>query len=349
MKKIFLKGYLKNNLGDDLFIKIITERYPDTKFYSIGQGKYNFSNLVFIDSFKAKCFSGFAKLFSLNKLSFELLLRKYCDAMLLLGGSMFIEGKSRYNNRLFKEGNYYILGSNFGPYNSDNYYNEVHSIFSKATDVCLRDQASYDLFNDISNVRKGSDIVFSMEVEKYIPKTKEKRVVFSVINPEVKLGKVVSKNYKTNLINFIYFFKSEGYDVTLMSFCDFEGDRAFIDEISSNFPDNDIDKYYYEGNIDEALKIFGKSEVIVASRFHASIIGLIMDKTIVPFVYSDKTINVLEDMHFMGKILDIRDNEIIDFYELFHNNLNYKISIVDQINSANSHFNKIDKYLGLNI
>ncbi|WP_422802917.1 polysaccharide pyruvyl transferase family protein [Streptococcus sp. FT1-106] len=347
MKKIFLKGYLKNNLGDDLFVKIITERYPDNKFYSIGQGKYNFSNLMLIDSAKAKIFSGFTKLFSLNKFSFELLLRKYCDAMLLLGGSMFIEGKSRYDNQLFKEGNYYVLGSNFGPYKSNNYYNEVHSIFSRATDVCLRDRASYDLFNDISNVRMGSDIVFSMPVEKYIPKTKDKRVVFSVINPVIKLDEEVSKNYKTNIINCIHFFKREGYDITLMSFCDFEGDRDFIDEVSGILPNNYIDKYYYDGNIDEALKIFGKSEIIVASRFHASIIGLIMDKTIIPFVYSDKTLNVLEDMHFMGKILDIRDNEIIDFNQLFNNNLNYKISISEQINSAYSHFKKLDEYLGL--
>ena len=33
MKKLFLYAYDRRNLGDDLFVHIITKRYPDVKFY----------------------------------------------------------------------------------------------------------------------------------------------------------------------------------------------------------------------------------------------------------------------------------------------------------------------------
>ena len=39
MKKIFLYAYTEKNLGDDLFIKYITERYPKCKFYIWGNGQ----------------------------------------------------------------------------------------------------------------------------------------------------------------------------------------------------------------------------------------------------------------------------------------------------------------------
>ena len=32
-KKIFIKAFLVNNFGDDLFVKVIAERYPNIKFY----------------------------------------------------------------------------------------------------------------------------------------------------------------------------------------------------------------------------------------------------------------------------------------------------------------------------
>ena len=33
MKKIFIMAYLRNNLGDDLFVKELINRYPNEKFY----------------------------------------------------------------------------------------------------------------------------------------------------------------------------------------------------------------------------------------------------------------------------------------------------------------------------
>lgn len=39
MKRIFLYAYDKVNLGDDLFIRYITNKYQNTKFYMVSDKK----------------------------------------------------------------------------------------------------------------------------------------------------------------------------------------------------------------------------------------------------------------------------------------------------------------------
>ena len=54
MKKVFLKAYYKNNLGDDLFLHIVSNRKKN-KFYAICSPKYGypnrFNNISFNKSF----------------------------------------------------------------------------------------------------------------------------------------------------------------------------------------------------------------------------------------------------------------------------------------------------------
>lgn len=40
MKKILIKAYTQLNLGDDLFIKILCERYENTEFYLFATPEY---------------------------------------------------------------------------------------------------------------------------------------------------------------------------------------------------------------------------------------------------------------------------------------------------------------------
>ena len=48
--KIYVDAYLAKNLGDDLFINILTTRYPEHKFYAISKGEkgYNTKNLKYV-------------------------------------------------------------------------------------------------------------------------------------------------------------------------------------------------------------------------------------------------------------------------------------------------------------
>ena len=63
------------------------------------------------------------------------------------------------------------------------------------------------------------------------------------------------------------------------------------------------------GNIEEALNTIADSQLVVGGRFHANIIGLCLGKSILPVLYSDKTLHVLEDMQINTPIIDIRKLE----------------------------------------
>src|SRR5690606_11653244 len=96
------------NLGDDLFIKILCERYPETRFILYAQSEYKNSfndvkNITVIPSdtlFKR----GFNFIFSKLKVNnfLQHLLAKKCDAAVYIGGSLFIqqeEWKEKYNRK----------------------------------------------------------------------------------------------------------------------------------------------------------------------------------------------------------------------------------------------------------
>ena len=62
-------------------------------------------------------------------------------------------------------------------------------------------------------------------------------------------------------------------------------------------------------------------------------------------MYSDKTKNVLEDMNFKGKILDIRKLDSFNAEEISKENMTYKQDCEFKIKDAQKHFEKLDKVL----
>ena len=128
-----------------------------------------------------------------------------------------------------------------------------------------------------------------------------------------------------------------------MSFCKYEGDEKAIDSIISKV--NNVEKYYYNGDLNGALGLLGESDIIVGSRFHANILGLVMNKTIIPIAYSDKTINTLNDINFKGRILDIRNIDEFDVSTLSDLDLNYKLNIDKYRKEAEKHFKELDRFL----
>ena len=89
------------------------------------------------------------------------LLSKLSHAVVHIGGSIFIEPKRWDSNdyRLPKAARFY-LGSNFGPYRTEFFLENVERRLSIAKDVCFRDTYSYKLFSHLHNVRYAPDIMF---------------------------------------------------------------------------------------------------------------------------------------------------------------------------------------------
>ena len=359
METIYLKCYLNQNLGDDLFVKIITDRYVE-RFISVSTIKcsrnYNISNLKvkYFNDFIFRIFNKFSKLINSNNILEQYYINK-SKFVVFIAGSIFIESKeekrrkyllSEWYSNLNKP--YYIIGANIGPFYTREFIKNVNFILNNAEDVCLRDSQSKKLCSS-KKVRQASDIIFSLDASKYITNSKTKSVIISIIDCDFKASQIPNPNskcYKKTIIDMIEFFQSRSYEIILMSFCKEDGDEKAVDEIFYNLNNkSNIRKYYYRGNIDEALSLLGSSKVIVGSRFHANVLGLLMNKTIIPIIYNNKTKNLLFDLNFKGRVIDINNIEKFDISSLNDDDLNYKLDVSFCKKDAERHFEKLDKIL----
>src|SRR5690554_6271667 len=92
-KKILVIGYASINLGDDLFFKILFEKFPDHKFYFLAKKEYDsvfeHQNLSIIDDSILYRFLWRYK----RSLLFRILARKL-DGCVIIGGSIFMENRN---------------------------------------------------------------------------------------------------------------------------------------------------------------------------------------------------------------------------------------------------------------
>ncbi len=336
--KVFVNAYLEGNLGDDLFFDTLLNKYPNHKYKTISDEEKKRDNLeVYNNRFLNKF---------IRKLSLKRFLSYDCDMAISIGGSMYMENKGDIHKN-FSLGKipYYILGSNFGPYKTEEYYQNVYNFFKGAQDVCFREKYSYEKFKNLPNVRWEPDILFSLPTDN-IKITNRKRVIFSIISCDRKLGEQYKENYQKTIKDLTNYFLQEKYEVCYMSFCKKEGDEDAIREILEQQPEikEKIEVYYYRGNREEALNVLADSQIIIGSRFHANVLGMVLQKTVIPMIYSDKTTHVLEDIDFKGKTFDIRNLNKED-NSLKKEDLQYIHDISKQREEAKKQFEKLDKVL----
>ena len=362
-KKVFLYAYDKINFGDDLFVRNIVRRYPNVQFY-IWSEKINritfkdLPNLTVIDSN-----SFFVNIMQRVRKSlvarFKRFIQRRCTAVVYIGGSIFIE----YDNweHILSWWNYeaenfpfYVLGANFGPYKNEAFKEAFYNVFTKVKDICFRDTYSYDLFKDCLTVRYASDILFMTD----LPKTqlRKRQVFFSIINCKKKEeGKnnlqPFANRYIQNMIKLVEEYTKNDYSVLLVSFCNYEGDEEAILEILDHMDKQKllgkVNTLFYNGtNTDDILEELAHSEYVIASRFHALILGIAAGKAVFPIIYSDKTISVLYDIGFQGNWADIRANNEIEFDFSISNLLNnIFVPNTSLKKDSDKHFIYLDKVL----
>lgn len=329
MSNNYVFAYTNTNLGDDLFLYILCNRYKNKKFFIETSNpncikKLNIKNLHPINK-DALLFRIERKLFSTSNIKkFYMKLIGGIDTYIQIGGSFFMEENNwkinlkRHNKFLNREIPYYLLGCNFGPYKSNEYIKEWKEQFKNYKDICFRDQKSLELFKDLENVRVSNDIVFSLKKYFNPQAIKKKRVSISVINLESReeLNKF-EEVYCKKIAEIARNFTEIGYEVVLLSFCKNEGDTIAANKIK-NIIDRDVEILEYNGNIETYIKEIMESELLIATRFHAMILGLVYNIPILPLIYSNKMLTVLEDINFKGDIVNIDYIEHLDF-ELIKN------------------------------
>lgn len=311
MKNIMLHAYCADNLGDDLFIRLICRRYPQTLFHTVTEGVYGkglsaLSNLKlhpmkFPDRLRDRLHSRWTA---------RERLAKRCDGLIHIGGSIFIqnnnwEQKFRNYSRLISAAKKrYVIGANFGPYTDEAYLLKYGELFSRMDGICFRDSFSYKLFPHLNNTDWAPDLLFAGE---YIPYRKEgSYAVISVMDKGPAYFKQMAA-----LGDFLY---GRGYLVVLMGFCTGEGDAAACLKISGMMQGRHR-VYCYCGDLEEALRIIGGAALIISARFHGAILGWAMGKPVYPIVYSEKTKHVLADLWPDCAFCTLEEIDSLDFKE----------------------------------
>ena len=324
MKRVFLYAYDKQNLGDDLFVHTITKRYSDTRFY-IWSNKENQVAYRSLPNLKVIDKNGvFLRLLNGIRPSFvqryRAWLEKRCQAVVYIGGSIFMEYENwkqilSWWDYETKRRPFYIMGANFGPYRSEAFRDKLSEIFCNAKDVCFRDRYSYEKFHEVLSVRYAPDILFSYPMPKAM--VVNKQIFVSPIDcskrgeGEISLS-AYNDRYLSVLSEILKNYLKDGYSLVLASFCRAEGDEHAVKKIMSSLSMREGDPRVrclsYDGtNIDEILTGIASSEYVIATRFHAAILALASGRPVFPIVYSDKTINVLNDIEFRGNYADLRN------------------------------------------
>lgn len=365
MKKIMLYAYGEFNLGDDLFIKVILERYPHTNFIFYAHEKYketlkDYKNIKVIN--KDNWIINKVKKIIPN-INDRILneVEKSCDGMIYIGGSIFIQYPdwknyiNWYKNKINKFP-VFIIGANFGPFTEIGFVNGFREIYKDFKDICFRDKFSYDLFKECDNVRIAPDIIFSLNIDEV--KKRKKQIFISLIDCEsrnktnvpIDILDLYSNEYFMKMKEIIDNFIDEGYEIILSPFCINENDLIITEKIYNSFnyeKKKKIEIMSYDGfNINQIIGKIAESEYIIGTRFHAIILGFVSKTPVFPIIYSNKTENMLKDIEFKGQYCRISDMKNID-YEYIKYNLNNKIILdIEKLKIlSEKHFKELDKFL----
>jgi len=346
MKNIYLISYSKENLGDDLFVEILLKKYPNCNFHLNSIKKENniynsYSNIFYTDL-------KFYDLNDSNIINF--------DVVIYVGGSIFMEhagGIERINllinlSNLCKLHNIplFFISSNFGPYVTDSYKLATENLFKNCTDVCFRDKYSYNQFKDIPSVRYAPDLVFNFVSPR--PKLKHKKVGINVLSFKfINNFKNLENLYFNTLMLTIKNFIDNDFEVSLLSFCNYEGDKDSINHILNNLLDKNytdkISVLEYNGNLDEFISRYSEFEYMLCSRFHSMILSCLFNQKMYVLSYSNKLNNAIKDLsllHEYHNLKDLKHNSYIDFKDFCLPKFNKNI-----LKEYDNQFSKLNNYL----
>lgn len=371
--RALIEIYPEANLGDDLFLRTVLTRYPDVLFRIVADsnahvGHLDYSNLEVVH---VRCGSRLPPCkgtnFIKSRMRQRLLLHElqHEDCLVVVGGSLFIQSfpsgaVSKIMNSIMvrdRHGVYkacsdtFVLGANFGPYYTSSFLEGFREIFSAdCADVCFRDRYSFELFSDLGNVRIAPDILFSTT---FPGVDKQRHVFMSVINLRSRQRSASlaahAAAYESWMARAARWFAEEGYAVTVCSFCKAEGDEEAVERVADAADGTGVcvSRLFYRGDVDEVLREIAASEVVVATRFHAMVLGLAAGAKVLSIPYSGKMTNVLCDLGLSGhNVLEIPDIDPEDMGPCEEVVASEPFDASRVAREAEGHFEALDAYFG---
>ena len=348
IKKIFIMAYARKNLGDDIFIKMLLDKYKNIQFYM------KMNDISFLDKLKQYKNLHVIEGDDTDEELYKMNVEEY-DGYVYVGGSIFMEGGKVYNlshkfydfvKRCKKQNKpFCYISSNYGPYKTEEYFNLSKRNFTVCTDICFRDLYSYNLFKDIPTVRYAPDFAFSYPLE--IKEKIKDSIGISIINLGIRNDlKDKTNQYYNMLVNNINNYIQLGNTVYLYSFCKYEGDEVTLDRILEEFKGNSkVIGVRYDGDIDEFLNLYSKMEYMICARFHSMILSIISRQKILIMSYSNKIDNVVKDLNLELPIMDFKDL----YDDTIMNLCNFKLIAEENILEIIKKYKNQDKVFNDNI
>lgn len=366
-ESVILFACIEKNLGDDIFIKLVCERYKDVKFIISDAAKYGdlekISNLYFDSNLKN--WLTFANRETLNPilalynnvkiLYYQKKLKGHLCAVYIVGNAFKNQkyiGKQQslwIKRRVELVEKFYLLSTNFGPYDDERWKQDMKIVFSKMTDICFRDSNSYQLFHSLSNVRYAPDAVLGLNVTPYCMQ-EENLIIISIIDCDfsARSEKLHQANecFQNNIIKIADYYAENNYKVVLFN-ANTVQDRPAADQILSKIKNKDkVSIYDYEGDIDNTIRLFSSAKYIIGVRLHTIILGLLLKKKVIPFVYDNKISGMLDSIMYYGPRFYISEKKKLSPETVDEFFSKYKFIIDrDIINQAEQQFAELDKYL----
>lgn len=318
MKQAVVMGYWRKNLGDDLMLEAFQQLVPDTELILFVDQPfvkaYQKTNLKVIGYNQwTKLINHILLSLGLPGLFFLLFVNKKRD-FYLVGGSVFAQHhrwKHQYHSLRYAidhSARSYIVGSNFGPYTTDDFFSRYEALFERTNRMSFRDHHSISQFSGKSNVEYLPDIVLSLALE-----TKVKpgsMVLVNVIDLESRPALThLKQSYDEKMTTLIGSLVGQGRKVCLFSFCAYEKDDVAAKRIHASLP-RQVQQHvtvYNHSNTMESLRLINEASLIIASRFHAMILAI---KAQIPFFilsYNEKIDHVVQDFGYQEYSMTIEE------------------------------------------
>lgn len=375
-----IKAFIMGNLGDDLFVHTLCNRYPNKKFVLCGEKKYKslfqaFDNLKYVCTdniwikwlFRLHKFPAWAGNKVLKLIGSDRRLAipgcfewfaSHSKENILISGSIFMQiysnkkcnspfycGEIAYYNK-----HPYVIGCNFGPYLEEEYREFYEKRFYHAKQVTFRDQYSDSLFpKDCTNW--APDILFNYDEEKKKRPSIDHYVAISVIHldKDGNQDEQMMQRYENAIAGLCRHILQQDQKVVLLGLCRDQGDQEVLDRILHILPKTDhiVSCCYPDVPAEEIVGYLAYADCVVASRFHAMVLAWVYSRVAIPVVYSEKMTNTIQSINSGIPIItteDIKEGKK-ELTEIYKESL--ELAQVPDIahvrEQAQRHFEKLDQ------
>lgn len=360
--KVLIHAYVAQNLGDDLFISLICERYRRHVFYLFADYRYqypNIPNLITIPVYPLPRFIRrvLQKAFKVNLdqqveyMKLRHLQKKYIkemDMQIWLGGSQFVETKHWQRIIAYKKFQqsftlpFVSISATAGPFRTEEYKKAAIDVIREYDDICFRDKKSYEITGKLPNARYEMDMVYSISD---VHKIKKRKIIVSLIDVCGKFSQELGIRFEEKICEILNEYNKRGYSITFLSCCSIQKDSIVSRKVMNNISNpGNICLLEFTGNIEKVISEICQAEYMIACRYHANVLGLRYGLKVLPIIYEDKTEFMLHTLNRQGvQLEDVSDIDVDSIDKYFVQLTEDEIETCKQ--SAQRQYKAIDEQL----